>query len=274
METNQILRADVLDIIFEGRNKMYGAYELRKSYNKRLKSSILVMIGCCLFAFLAAFTGKKENHHSATLIVDGDVTLQTEPQQPLVPPPPPPPPPPSQPKPIASIKFTTPVLTNENIETPPPAQIDMDNIAIGKIDNPNGEHTDMIAPPVEEKGIGNVVAPQVDDLKNEVFFVQKEAQFPGGANAWIKYLERTLRVDLPAENGAPAGTYSVVVSFLVDKDGNVSEVQALNNPGYGTADEAVRAIKKGPQWIPAVQNGRNVIYRQKQTITFRVEEAQ
>ena len=67
METNQILQADVLDILFEGRNKMYGAYELRKSYNKRLKSAISVMIGYCLLAFLAAFIGKKEIHRVQNL---------------------------------------------------------------------------------------------------------------------------------------------------------------------------------------------------------------
>jgi periplasmic protein TonB len=49
-------------------------------------------------------------------------------------------------------------------------------------------------------------------------------------------------------------------------------VQSLNDPGFGTAGEAVRVIKKGPAWTPAVQNGRNVIYRQKQSITFQVSE--
>jgi len=60
----------------------------------------------------------------------------------------------------------------------------------------------------------------------------------------------------------------------VDKEGNISEVKAENDPGYGTAGEAVRVISRGPKWVPAVQNGRNVIYRQKQAITFKVEEGQ
>jgi protein TonB len=53
--------------------------------------------------------------------------------------------------------------------------------------------------------------------------------------------------------------------------GNISEVHAVNNPGYGTPDEAVRVIKKSKQWIPAIQNGRNVIYRQNEAITFVVQ---
>src|SRR3954462_7650159 len=76
METTRILQADVLDILFEDRNKMYGAYELRKSYNKRLKAAIAVMIGCCLFAFLATVAGRNKEHQSTALIVDGVINLE------------------------------------------------------------------------------------------------------------------------------------------------------------------------------------------------------
>ena len=77
---------------------------------------------------------------------------------------------------------------------------------------------------------------------------------------------------MPTDNGAPTGNYTVIVSFLVDKRGAISEVKAENDPGYGTAAEAVRVIERGPAWTPAVQNGRNVIYRQKQAITFVISE--
>ena len=102
--------------------------------------------------------------------------------------------------------------------------------------------------------------------------VQIEAKFPGGPDVWRMFLERNLNNQTPADHGAPPGNYTVTVSFLVDEDGNVSDVQALNNPGYGTAEEAVRVIKKGPKWRPAIKNGKNVIYRQKQNITFQVSQ--
>jgi protein TonB len=273
MEISQILQADVLDILFEGRNKVYGAYELRKSYNKRLKTAISVMIGCCLFAFLVTVAGKNKEHQSTGLIVDGEVSIQKlePPQPPIIPPPPPSPP--SAPKPIMTIKFTTPILVDKT-ETPPPAQSTMDDIAIGKIDNPNGEISDIVAPPVEESMLVETSPKIIEKYETEFTTVQVQARFPGGADAWKRFLERNLKADIPSNNGAPAGIYSVIVSFLVDKKGNVSEVKALNDPGYGIAAEAVRAIQSGPKWIPALQNGRNVIYRQKQTITFRVEEKQ
>jgi len=83
---------------------------------------------------------------------------------------------------------------------------------------------------------------------------------------------KNLNSDLPVQNGAPTGVYTVIVSFIVDKTGMISEVKAENDPGYGTKEEAIRAIKKGPNWIPAEQNGRAVIYRQKQSISFKVSE--
>jgi len=106
-----------------------------------------------------------------------------------------------------------------------------------------------------------------DNLSNSV---QIEAKFPGGPAVWQKYLEKNLNSNILVWNNAPACAYRVVVSFLVDASGHVSEVQALNDPGYGSAEEAVRVIKKGPAWVPAVLNGRNVTYRQKQSISFIV----
>ncbi len=109
-----------------------------------------------------------------------------------------------------------------------------------------------------------------EDYYKEFTKAQIEPKFPGGQQAWIKYLQRNLRAEVPYMAHAPNGTYTVVVSFLVDKEGTISEVKAENDPGYGTAEEAVRVIKAGPRWTPAVQNGRNVIYRQKQPFTFLV----
>ncbi len=98
--------------------------------------------------------------------------------------------------------------------------------------------------------------------------VQTSAEFPGGQTAWTKYLERNLNRDLPKEKGAPDGRYTVVIVFKVDKTGTISDINAENDPGYGTKKEAIRVIEKGPRWKPAVQNGINVDYEKKQSITF------
>lgn len=274
MEQNKILSADILDIIFEGRNKAYGAYELRKTYQRRLIIAIVAMIGICLFIFIATILANFVAPKKQTQILVQDVQLADVKQEEEKKPPPPPPPPKEPPK-VEITKFTPPkIVKDEEVkpEEKPPEQEKLEDTKIGTI-NQEGEKTDVVAPPVEQS-TGQVEAPKAkeEDYDKEFKTVQIEAKFPGGQGAWTKYLERNLNSNVPVDNGAPPANYTVVVSFLVDKSGNISEVQALNDPGYGTAQEAVRVIKKGPAWTPAVQNGRNVIYRQKQSITFQVSE--
>ena len=108
------------------------------------------------------------------------------------------------------------------------------------------------------------------DTKPIFTSAEKEPQFPGGTKGWITYLQNNLKTDVPVKNNAPKGTYTVTLSFLVDENGKVSEVKAIKDPGYGTAAEAVRVIATGPNWIPAMQNGHKVTYRQKQNITFQI----
>ena len=103
--------------------------------------------------------------------------------------------------------------------------------------------------------------------------VQIEAEFPGGRDAFGKYLQRNLNANVPANNGAPAGTYTVKVTFIVDNVGNLSDVSGgLIEKGkdYGTVAEAVSVIKKGPKWKPGIQNGRNVKSYRIQKIIFKV----
>ncbi len=101
---------------------------------------------------------------------------------------------------------------------------------------------------------------------------QTPPSFPGGNDAWQKYLQRNLKFDVPIEHKAPTGTYTAIVSFTVDTDGNLLNVKTEKDPGYGTGAEAVRVIQRGPKWIPAQQNGHIVTAETKQAITFSVEE--
>jgi antitoxin component YwqK of YwqJK toxin-antitoxin module len=122
---------------------------------------------------------------------------------------------------------------------------------------------------------GGISGEHYDSAGNKIpgyFTFQKEAMFPGGSNAWLNYMYSNLKTDIAARHKAPVGKYTVTISFLVDKNGKVGEVKALVDPGYGTAEEVMRVIKKSPDWIPAIQNDKPVIYRQKQNITFQVTE--
>ncbi len=110
-----------------------------------------------------------------------------------------------------------------------------------------------------------------DNNEEKVFErVEIEASFPGGDALWRRYLERNLDGSTPTKNGAPEGTYTVVVQFIVDKEGYIFDVRALTNHGYGMEAEVIRVIKKGPKWSPAVQDGRHVKAYRKQPVTFMV----
>ena len=100
---------------------------------------------------------------------------------------------------------------------------------------------------------------------------QKAAHFPGGEIAWNKYLDRNLDRAIVAKKGGPPGTYTVVVSFIIDKTGSISDISAETDPGYGTKEEALKMIMKGPKWVPAEKDGQKVIYRHKQSIEFVVK---
>ncbi|MDP3392254.1 energy transducer TonB [Sediminibacterium sp.] len=275
MDVNKIQSADILDIIFDGRNKEYGAYELRKSYNKRMTKALVGTVLILLLAVLGNLLANTVGKESKELIVQ-DVSLENVQQEEKKPEPPPPPPPPKQEPPKVEItKFTPPkIVKDEEVkEEDEIKEVEkLEDTKIGTINQEGAKDEGIVAPPVET-GTGVVEAPKKEEDYDKIFtVVQIAAEFPGGIPAWTKYLERNLNRDLPVENGAPPGKYTVVVSFIVAKDGAISDVVAENDPGYGTKAEAVRVIARGPKWKPAVQNGRNVIYRHKQSITFMVSE--
>lgn len=101
---------------------------------------------------------------------------------------------------------------------------------------------------------------------------QREAKFPGGQQAWVRYLEENLDHDVPVRKGAPSGTYQVIVKFIIDMEGIIKDVVAETHHGYGMENELIRVIKKGSRWEPASQYGRKIEAYRRQTITFFVEE--
>ena len=102
--------------------------------------------------------------------------------------------------------------------------------------------------------------------------VKNEPKFPGGEPAWLRFLTKNIDPGIPVDNGAPEGTYKVIVKFIVNKDGTISDVHAETKHGYGMDSAAVELIKKGPRWEPATQNGNIVTAYKKQPITFVIEE--
>ena len=102
--------------------------------------------------------------------------------------------------------------------------------------------------------------------------VEIEAEFPGGLTAWREFVVSNLNPSVPADKGAPAGQYNVIVQFIVDKAGAITGIKALTKYGYGMESEVIRMIKRSPKWTPAQQEGRFVNAYRQQPITFVVQE--
>jgi len=272
MEANKILSADILDLVFEGRNKEYGAYDLRKTYNKRIIMALIITGSIMLLAILGSVLASTLKSNDDSKLNIKEVTIQDIKQEEDKPEPPPPPPPkPPDPPKIEMAKFTPPkIVKDEEVQEPPPEQKELEEVKIDVKQQEGIKDEGIVAPAVIDDGKGIVEEKKEDE--NKIFEkVEIEASFKGGESAWRKYLERNLNPSAPVDNGAPEGLYTVYVQFVVSKDGSISDVKALTNHGYGMEAEAVRVIKKGPSWTPAIQNGRSVNAYRKQPITFQVQ---
>jgi protein TonB len=275
MEANKILTADILDIIFDGKNKSYGAYQLRKTYNKTLTKALIITGSILLLIFIGSVfaniinknTGKKD-----FTVVDTQMAEVKKEEAPPPPPPPPPKPPPPPPE-INQVKFTPPKVVKDEEVKPDEKIEEIKEEAVISTKTVESENTNQIVQaPVEDKGT-QVVEVKKDDDENKIFTkVEVEAGFPGGESAWQNYLRKTLDTNTPMDNGAPGGKYTVIVKFVVGKDGSVSGVTCETDPGWGMCAEAIRVIKKTKNWTPAIQNGRNVHAYRRQPITWLVEE--
>lgn len=115
-----------------------------------------------------------------------------------------------------------------------------------------------VSPPIDYSG-KIYVAPEV------------EAHFPGGDSALQKYVKENLKSDKPIKNGAPNGMYHIKVRFIVSTDGTISDVNPITKLGYGLEYEAIKVIKMGPKWIPAIQKGKRVNSFKNQELTFIIK---
>lgn len=269
MNSQQILQADVLDIIFEQKNKSYGAYDLRKTYQGRLRKSLLIT-GTITGILIAGFAIANNRVTEKTVFVVQDGGFATPPVKEL--------PPPVQPVEVPRQAPKTQAFTNPVVVAPqevdPATQINdlQPDAVIGTVDSDGDGRPAVIGEPEAPVASTVIETPKPKETGDEIWTnVEMEAIFPGGFAAWKRYVETKLNPSTPVDNGAPEGIYRVVVRFVVMKDGSISQVEPETHFGYGMEEEAVRIIKNCMQWKPAQQNGHAVNAYHRQPITFVVE---
>jgi protein TonB len=266
MEANRILSSSLLDLVFDNRNKEYGAYYLRATYPQRIKRALIFVFIFLLLIIAGTLLASKLTPSASTDLIVNDFVLQQvqEEKPPPVVTPPPRQEPPEQ---IAMKQFTAPILVDQ-VDEPPPAQDELSDVKID-IKNQDGIPEDGIVKP-QDLDVGKGI---IEDSKHKdegpIRFVEVEAKFEGD---WSRFLLKNLRPDVPINNGAAVGKYRVAIEFVVDVDGSVSNIKPVSNNGYGMEEEAVRVLKKADKWRPGIQNGIAVKAYHTQIIIFDVQE--
>ncbi|MBC7606494.1 MAG: energy transducer TonB [Burkholderiales bacterium] len=245
-----LLKKQWLDIVFEGRNKSYGAYELRKENS--VTSTKAFIFGALVFAFLVSIP------MLANLIPDSSendanldkkiVTIKLPPKEkPKEDLPPPPPPPPK----VDQVKFVKPVVAKaeEVVEEPPKIKEIVDKKLGAETikGDPDAELT------VEPVGNGPKDVVEEDNNIYNTAGIEVKPDFPGGIDKFYKYVGKNYQV--PEEDGLKG---KVFVSFVVEKDGSLTDIKVIRDIGYGTGKEAIRVLKSCPRWNPGEQNGKKV----------------
>jgi protein TonB len=265
MEVNKILSANILDLVFDNRNKEYGAYELRVTYPERVKKSMIIVFIIATAAVGGAALASSIKPGPGHTKISQDIYITDIPKKEDIPPP-------EKPKPVKppetkSVKVTTlKIVDDKDVIEPPPTKDEIKDARVDVITK-GGIIDDRIRPTDEVGDHKDIIEAKTTE-PDIVSFVEIDAKFVGN---WGKFLTRNLNPEVPISNGAPAGRYNVIIQFVVDLEGNVSDIKALTAHGYGMEEEAIRALKRATKWEPAIQNGHPVKAYRKQPITFVVE---
>lgn len=243
------------DLVFENRNKAYGAYEIRRRYNR----TVAVALGITILAFgvivavpaiIDYLNSQKEEEVVAVDITPTDLTAPP-PVDETEPPPPPPPPPPV----METVKFTPPEVKDEKVDDEPPPVQSEETPQISTVTQEGTGNEEIIIP--EETGPA-VVEPAADQIFT---VVEQGAQFPGGEAAMQKWISN--RIDqkgYPAMEKEAGISGTCYVTFVVEKDGSITDIKLLRGvaggPGYNKL--AMDVVKEMPAWKPGKQNGHEV----------------
>ena len=269
MDNSKILTADLLDLIFDDRNKLYGAYELRKNYSSRVKKALLITAGIVACLICAAMFRKSSEVSVVPMTkkIDSIKIIEFKPD----------PIPKEQPKTQSqetpqqakSEIFVKPeIVPDEEVDKP---IADQESLAVAVISNIKSDGpTDIgIVDDIKLPPGNGIIQPQKPKENEIQSIVQIQARFDGN---WERFLIRNLDPEVPLDNGAPPGKYTAIIQFVVDLDGSISQIVPLTSHGFGIEGEAIRVIQRSKKWEPGIQNGYPVKSYRNQPITFIVEE--
>jgi protein TonB len=234
MSKAKVKAAPMDEIVFERRNKLYGAYLLRKLYSKHLSRAlilaVIILVGGLAYPLISSIYASKKAKY-----IEKEATAEfikmDKPKEEAPPPPPPPPPPEAL---VEKVKFVAPVVTTEEV-------VEDDNIFNQDELNKStiNEAVDAVAEEVVVEQAEEVI--EVEEAKPIFTVVEENPSFPGGESELHKFLSENIKYPQQATENGIQGT--VYVSFVVDSKGNVTDAKVLRGIGGGCDEEAIRVVK-------------------------------
>jgi protein TonB len=240
------------DLVFEGRNQAYGAYQLRQAYNGHVRLAIALMMGLCALLLLG---GKAWQYWHPVAAVEQIVKAT-----------------PASPTPHVATNTPTHVVKDElvapklaevqtTVDVPPGLTTSGPTTPSTDTGSATGKGTSEMNTGSDTSTSPAVVGPYV--------VVEKMPEFAGGADALMKYLRSHLRY--PSAALAAQAEGRVFVSFVVQADGTIADIGILKGLGYGLNEEAQRVVRQMPSWTPGKQSNHAVPVKFTLPITFRIQ---
>lgn len=273
-----VYKTEWLDLVFADRNKNYGAYQLRSSSSKIMTRALFisgsVFILFCTSPLIYSKLFSEPNEIIVTEhIIPANIdkifdTKKPAPEKKSEPAK-------AKPAKVKMVNMSAKIVVVDKPELKdPPTVKEIEKAVIGNINqegevNPNLVTNNTI-PTGNGNGLEKVGADKGGD-PNVIVGPEGVDEFPefaGGAKAWSKYMERNLRYPSAAQEDAVHG--KVFVSFVVEKDGSITDVKVLRGIGYGCDEEAAKVIKKSPLWKPGKNKGTPVRVRYNMAINFQM----
>ncbi len=245
-----ILKSNWIDMVFEGRNKSYGAYELRKENPKTTLKALAIgglffagIVGFQMLDFSGTLSAGTEK---VTLVNMAKIAPPPDLIKPKLPPPPPPPPAPK----IDEVKFVKPkIVEKEKVVEEIKTILELKDKNVGVKDIKGKDDGKFLID--EPAGDGDKDVKIVED--NTIYnAVEVKPDYPGGIQKFLDFVGKNFNAPEEDVKG------KILVTFVVEKDGTLTDIKVLRDLGYGTGNEAIRVLKKSVKWKPGIQNGRPV----------------
>lgn len=270
-----LAHVDITDIVFERKNKAYGAYVLRKLYHRFLTTAVicacsfflLLVSSPLIITFIKEKTSKHEDlSYNAQQMFDINTFKKSdedkkedkvmEKQETAV---------------KTTVEFVAPVVkADEEVKEVYQAPKD-DNAELGRTTqkaDPNAINLDELSLPTDATSSSGPVVEKEE--KQEVFrYVEEMPQFPGGQDQIPSFFAANIKYPEIARRAGVEGR--VFVQFVIGKDGSITQVQVAKGIGAGCDEEAIRVVKMMPKWTPGKQNGRPVLVQVVVPIQFKLQ---